>query len=75
VAPAVGSRDPVGQRLGVNVPFGALPLIVVGSLAGEWLSLKQPLGDDAWFWFGHQGYEYVDLSRFWQLFLLAGLFV
>ena len=29
----------------------------------------------AWFWLGHQGYEYVDLGRFWQLFLLVGLFL
>ncbi|MEK7780906.1 MAG: cbb3-type cytochrome c oxidase subunit I, partial [Verrucomicrobiota bacterium] len=27
------------------------------------------------FWFGHQGYEYVDLGRFWQIFLFVGLFV
>ena len=27
------------------------------------------------FWFGHQGYEYVDLGRFWQIFLLVGLFL
>ncbi|MBC7335190.1 MAG: cbb3-type cytochrome c oxidase subunit I, partial [Clostridia bacterium] len=27
------------------------------------------------FWFGHQGYEYTDLGRFWQLFLFAGLFI
>jgi len=27
------------------------------------------------YWFGHQGYEYVDLGRFWQLFLLVGLFL
>src|SRR6185312_1664403 len=32
-------------------------------------------GDNLWFWFGHQGYEYVDLGRFWQLFLLVGLFL
>src|SRR5690554_5219998 len=27
------------------------------------------------FWFGHQGYEYVDLGRFWQLLLVVGLFL
>ncbi len=27
------------------------------------------------FWLGHQGYEYVDLGRFWQIFLFAGLFI
>jgi nitric oxide reductase subunit B len=75
MAPAVGGREPAGQRALVNVLFGALLVIVVGSLAGEWLSVKQKLGGDAWFWFGHQGYEYVDLGRFWQLLLLAGLFL
>ena len=25
------------------------------------------------FWFGHQGYEYIDLGRFWQIFLFVGL--
>jgi nitric oxide reductase subunit B len=47
----------------------------VGSLTGEWLSVQQKLGLEASFWFGHQGYEYVDLGRFWQIFLFAGLFI
>ena len=75
VGPAVSGVEPRGQRLGVNVLFAALLVIVVGSLAGEWLSVKQRLGGDSWYWFGHQGYEYVDLGRFWQIFLLAGLFI
>ncbi|VVM17237.1 Nitric-oxide reductase (EC, quinol-dependent [uncultured Gammaproteobacteria bacterium] len=25
------------------------------------------------FWFGHQGYEYIDLGRFWQIYLFIGL--
>src|SRR6185436_3492037 len=28
---------------------------------------------DAGFWFGQQGYEYVDLGRVWQIALYAGL--
>jgi nitric oxide reductase subunit B len=75
VAPAVGGREPAGQRAGVNFLFVSLVVIVAGSLIGEWLSALQKLGNDAWFWFGHQGYEYVDLGRFWQLFLLVGLFL
>jgi nitric oxide reductase subunit B len=75
VAPAVGGREPKGQRFLVNVLFVCLLAIVVGSLAGEWLSVQQKLEGDNWFWFGHQGYEYVDLGRFWQLFLLVGLFL
>lgn len=75
VAPAVGGHEPKGQRFLVNVLFAALLAIVLGSLAGEWLSAKQLLGGEAWFWIGHQGYEYVDLGRLWQLLLLGGLFL
>ena len=42
-------------------------------MAGEWLSIQQHLGLDAGFWFGHQGYEYVDLGRAWQIALYVGL--
>jgi nitric oxide reductase subunit B len=72
VAPAVSGFEPKGQRLGVNVLFAALLLVSAGSLAGEWLGIQQKLGGD-WFWFGMQGYEYVDLGRFWQILLFAGL--
>lgn len=73
LAPAIGGREPRFQRLGVNVLFGALLVVVTGSLAGEWFSIHQKLGLDAGFWFGHQGYEYVDLGRFWQIGLFVGL--
>jgi nitric oxide reductase subunit B len=59
----------------VNVLFGALLLVVGGSLAGEALSIHQRLGLDAGFWFGHQGYEYVDLGRGWQIALFSGLLI
>jgi nitric oxide reductase subunit B len=75
LAPAIGGREPRFQRLGVNVLFACLLIIVVGSLAGQWLSVQQRLGGAVWYWFGHQGYEYVDLGRFWQIFLFAGLFI
>ncbi len=72
VAPAIAGVEPKGQRLGVNLLFGALLIVVVGSLAGEWLSIEHKLGN-LWFWFGTQGYEYVDLGRFWQILLFGGL--
>jgi nitric oxide reductase subunit B len=72
IAPAIGGREPKGQRAGVNVLFAALILVVGGSLTGEWLGIKQKLGK-LWFWFGAQGYEYVDLGRFWQILLFGGL--
>jgi nitric oxide reductase subunit B len=75
IAPAVSGHEPKFQRAGVNFLFIALLLIVVGSLAGQWFGVMQKLGLAENFWFGHQGYEYVDLGRFWQIFLLAGLFL
>ncbi len=72
VGPAVSGHEPKYQRLGVNVLFVALVLVVGGSLAGEWLGIQQKLGN-AWFWFGSQGFEYVDLGRFWQILLFVGL--
>jgi nitric oxide reductase subunit B len=75
VAPAVSGHEPRGQKLGVNFLFVCLLVIVVGSLFGEWLGVQQKLGFVTNFWFGHQGYEYVDLGRFWQIFLLIGLFL
>ncbi|MDF1576246.1 MAG: nitric-oxide reductase large subunit [Bacteroidales bacterium] len=73
IAPAVSGKEPKYQKLGVNFLFIALLVIVVGSLAGQWMAVMQKLGLVQNFWFGHQGYEYVDLGRFWQIFLLVGL--
>ena len=74
-APAISGVEPKFQRLGVNFLFIALLAIVVGSLAGQWMGVMQKMGLIQNFWFGHQGYEYVDLGRFWQLFLFIGLVI
>ena len=73
IGPLVSGHEPKGQRLGVNVLFVALLVVVVGSLAGEWLSIQNQLSDATSFYFGHQGYEYVDLGRVWQIALFVGL--
>ena len=76
IGPAVGGAEPRFQRLGVNLLFGALLVVVLGSMTGQWLSVKQLLGSDTlWFYFGHSGYEYIDLGRAWQIALLVGLFL
>jgi nitric oxide reductase subunit B len=75
IAPAVSGYEPKFQRAGVNFLFICLLIIVSGSMAGQWFGVHQKLGYETNFWFGHQGYEYVDLGRFWQLFLFIGLFV
>ncbi len=72
LAPLVGGAEPRGQRAGVLALLGALAVVVFGSLFGEHLGIHDKLGS-LWFWFGHQGSEYVDLGRFWQVLLAAGL--
>ncbi len=72
LAPWIGGKEPGGQRTGVYMLLGALVVVVAGSLFGEYLGINDRLGQ-LWFWLGHQGSEYLDLGRFWQLLLAAGL--
>lgn len=75
IAPAISGHEPKFQRVGVNFLFVCLLVIVVGAFAGQWLAVMQKLGLANNFWFGHQGWEYVDIGRFWQAFLFVGLMV
>ena len=71
IAPILTEREPKWQKLGVNILFGALLVVVLGSLAGEFFSAHGYM-PDLWFWFGNQGSEYLDLGRFWQYLLIIG---
>src|SRR5215211_4972827 len=51
----------------------ALAVVVFGSMIGEWLGIFGFMGG-WWSWFGNQGFEYLDLGRFWQVLLSIGLF-
>jgi nitric oxide reductase subunit B len=73
IAPYICGYEPKMQKLGVDVLFGALLIVVLGSMGGQWMSVMHYLSGDLWFWFGHQGYEYVDLGRVWQAALFVGL--
>lgn len=73
IGPAVSDYEPPYQRLGVNVLWVCLLVIVVGAFAGQWMAINQSLGLEHNFWFGHQGWEYADIGRFWQWFLFIGL--
>jgi nitric oxide reductase subunit B len=72
LAPLVGGREPRHQRLLVNILFAAAVAVAVGSLLGEVLGIKGYLGS-LWFWLGHQGWEYLELGRLWQILLFGGL--
>jgi nitric oxide reductase subunit B len=73
LAPMIGKQEPRFQKRGVDLLFAALLVVVGGSLAGTWAAATGRLGDDAAYWVGHQGWEYIDLGRVWQIALFAGL--
>ncbi|RMH90923.1 nitric-oxide reductase large subunit [Lysobacter pythonis] len=73
IAPAISGHEPKFQRAGVNFLFVCLLVIVIGAFTGQWFAVMQKLGLEKNFWFGHQGWEYVDIGRFWQAFLFVGL--
>ena len=72
LAAALGGSDPAGQKKGIDTLFWALVVVVVGSLLGEWAGMRQLL-PQLWFWFGHQGWEYLELGRAWQILLAVAL--
>ena len=76
LAPLIAGFEPPWQKLGVDVLWLALVIAVLGSLAGEWLALTGRMTDpDMVYWFGHQGYEFLDMGRFWQILIFAGLLI
>jgi nitric oxide reductase subunit B len=72
LATAFSKGEPEGQSRGINLLFAALAVVIFGSLFGEMFGVFQVMGK-WWFWFGHQGWEYLDLGRGWQLLLVVGM--
>lgn len=74
LAPIIsGGKDPKFQKLGVDVLFWALVVVVLGSFVGNYLAIAQIMPAEWNFWLGHQGYEYVDLGRLWQIGKFTGV--
>ncbi len=74
LAPVInGGKDPKYQKLGVDVLFWALVVVCVGSFIGNYLTIAHVMPQEWNFWLGHQGYEYVDLGRLWQIGKFAGI--
>jgi nitric oxide reductase subunit B len=67
----VGGHEPKGQKALVLTLLGALVVVVVGALAGTWLGIAGKIGND--YYFGTQGFEYIELGRVWQVALIAGM--
>ncbi|WP_028357872.1 nitric-oxide reductase large subunit [Brackiella oedipodis] len=74
LAPIInGGQDPKWQKAGVNFLFIALLIVTVGSFAGQYLAINGHMPRNLNFMWGHQGYEYLDLGRIWQILLFVGI--
>ena len=72
LASELGGKEPKRQTTHINILFMGLIIVAVGSLLGEWFGTFQWL-PELWFWFGQQGWEYLQLGRAWQIGLAAAL--
>lgn len=73
IGPFVG-HEPKHQGKLVVVLFAAITVVVVGTLTGTWLSVNGYM-DNLAYLLGHQGYEYIELGRVWQILLIAGMII
>lgn len=72
-APRFGNFEPKNQALGNTVLLIALTVVVVGSMIGTWEAITGVLDVKNSFLWGHQGYEYIELGRVWQILLILGM--
>jgi nitric oxide reductase subunit B len=71
LTPIITGHEPRGQKTLAYGLLGALTIVVVGSMFGELAGIENWMHG---IWFGNQGFEYLDLGRFWQILLIIGLF-
>jgi nitric oxide reductase subunit B len=72
LVPMIAGKEPKRQHWLSYGLLGALAIVVFGSLAGEYAGIRGWI-QKGWSWFGNQGFEYLDLGRFWQVLLTIGL--
>jgi nitric oxide reductase subunit B len=68
------SRVPPGQRFLINLLFTLCVIVGAGALLGIYFGQMGYLSDTAAYWFGSQGWEFMELGRFWHV-LMLGAFV
>lgn len=74
ITPLINADQPRFQGTLAVILFFALAVVVSGSLIGEAVSYHNQIkADGPWFWLGTQGWEYLDLGRFWQILLTTGM--
>lgn len=65
------SKVPRGQKFLINLLFAMGVLVGAGVVFGIYLGPKSMINDTLAYWFGSQGWEFMELGRFWQILMLA----
>jgi len=65
----ISPTQPTGQLKLINTVFWLTVILTGGSFAGMLLGPKGLLAAKNWYWFGNQGWEYVELGKVWQIIL------
>ncbi|WP_081412127.1 nitric-oxide reductase large subunit [Alicyclobacillus herbarius] len=73
LAPFISGKESKRQGLLVDILFVAVWVVGLSTLFGLYAGIKGWLPGNSWFWFGNQGLTYLQLGRFDQLALFAGL--
>ncbi|EZR99025.1 TPA: cbb3-type cytochrome c oxidase subunit I [Staphylococcus aureus] len=72
IVPKVLGNEPKKQGVLVDILFWALIIVVMGSMIGEWSHILGWI-DSHWWLFGHFGWEYIELGKFWQILFIVGM--
>lgn len=65
------SHVPKGQRFLINLLFAVCVIVGAGALFGIYFGHMGYLSDTAAYWLGSQGWEFVELGRFWHILMLS----
>lgn len=72
VVPRVLGKEPKHQGKLVDILFVALLIVAGGSMLGEWGNILGWI-NEKWWLFGHFGWEYIELGKFWQILFIIGM--
>lgn len=68
----LGGQEYKGEKDLTNLLFGAFAVVIFGSLLCQWGGMAG-FWPKLTFWLGSQGWEYLEIGRFWQFLLIIGL--
>lgn len=65
------TKVPTGQKALINLLFFISVIVALGAIFGIYTGQRGWMSDELSYWFGSQGWEFIELGRFFQLLLLA----